>query len=131
MVFDRLPARRAGIDTYQQPVVYMRSDCHVCRAEGFEAQTQVEVIANGRHLLAILNHVSADWLQREEIALSDAAWAMLGAVEREMVEVRHPPLLDSLAHLRAKVHGGRFDYVALRALMEDVSHGRLADIHLA
>ena len=75
--FDRLPVRRAGIDTYQQPVVYMRSDCHVCRAEGFEAQTQVEVIDNGRHLLAILHHVSSDWLARDEIALSDVAWTTL------------------------------------------------------
>ena len=47
-----LYARRAGIDTYQQPVVYMRADCHVCRAEGFEAQAQVELVARGRHVLA-------------------------------------------------------------------------------
>ena len=57
MSVNRLLARRAGIDTYQQPVVYMRSDCHVCRAEGFQSQEQVEVISNGRHLLAILHHV--------------------------------------------------------------------------
>ena len=58
----RLLARRARIDTYQQPVVYMRSDCAVCRAEGFEAQAQVEVAANGREVLAILHRVEADWL---------------------------------------------------------------------
>jgi len=127
----RLSARRAGIDTYQQPVVYLRSDCPVCRAEGFEAQAQVEVVAGGRHLLAILHHVGADWLRRDEIALSEAAWAMLGAGEGEAVQVRHPAVLDSLAHLRAKVHGSRFSAAALRALMDDVSHGRLADIHLA
>lgn len=131
MTFDRLPARRAGIDTYQQPVAYLRSDCPVCLAEGFEAQTQVEVIANGRHVLAILNHVSSDWLRRDEIALSEAAWTMLGAAAGEEVQLRHPPLLDSLAHLRAKVHGTRLGYPALRALLEDVSHGRLSDIHLA
>jgi thymidine phosphorylase len=131
MAFDHLPARRAGIDTYQQPVVYMRSDCPVCRAEGFEAQAQVELIAHGRHVLAILNHVTSGWLGRDEIALSEAAWALLGASEGEAVEVRHPPLLESLAHLRAKVHGARLGYPALRALMEDVSHGRVSDIHLA
>jgi len=131
MAFERLPVRRAGIDTYQQPVVYMRSDCPVCRAEGFEAQAQVELIGRGRHVLAILNHVTSDWLRRDEIALSEAAWAMLGADEGEEVEVRHPPLLESLAHLRAKVHGARLAYPALRALMEDVSHGRVSDIHLA
>jgi thymidine phosphorylase len=131
MTFDRLPVRRAGIDTYQQPIVYMRSDCHVCRAEGFEAQAQVEVIDNGRHLLAILHHVSSDWLARDEIALSDVAWTTLGAKDGDLVEVRHPPVLESVAHLRGKVHGQSFTYEALRALMDDVSHGRVADIHLA
>lgn len=131
MSFERLRARRAGIDTYQQPVVYMRGDCPVCRAEGFEAQAQVEVIANGRHLLAILHHVSSDWLGGDEIALSEVAWTLLGAAAGDEVEVRHPPVLASLAHLRAKVHGGRLGYSALRELMEDVSRGRLADIHLA
>ena len=38
VAFDRLPARRAGIDTYQQPVAYLRADSAVCLAEGFEAQ---------------------------------------------------------------------------------------------
>jgi len=128
---NRLLARRAGIDTYQQSVVYMRSDCAVCRAEGFQSQAQVEVIANGRHLFAILHQVTSDWLRNDEIALSEAAWNLMGATEGEELVVRHPPLLDSLAHLRSKVHGATLDYAALRALMEDVSHGRLSDIHLA
>ena len=55
----------------------MRSDCAVCRAEGFEAQAQVEVSANGREALAILHRVEADWLGCEEVALSDAAWNLL------------------------------------------------------
>jgi thymidine phosphorylase len=126
-----LVARRALIDTYQQPVAYMRSDCDVCRAEGFEAQAQVELIANGRHLLAILHRVDDGWLHHNQIALSEAAWQMLQPQEGDEVVVRHPPVLDSLAHLRAKVHGGRLDYTGLRALMEDVSHSRLSDIHLA
>jgi len=128
---NRLLARRAGIDTYQQSVVYMRSDCAVCRAEGFQSQAQVEVIANGRHLFAILHQVNGDWLRNDEIALSEAAWNLMGATEGEELVVRHPPILGSLAHLRSKVHGGRLDYAPLRALMEDVSHGRLPDIHLA
>lgn len=127
----RLRAHRAGIDTYQQPVVYMRADCDVCRAEGFEAQAQVELVSRGRHLLAILHRVNDGWLHRDQIAMSEAAWQLLGASDGDEVEVRHPPLLDSLRHLRTKVHGGRLDYPGLRALMEDVSHSRLSDIHLA
>ncbi|TAL22779.1 MAG: thymidine phosphorylase family protein [Aquabacterium sp.] len=127
----RLRARRAAIDTYQQHVIYMRTDCHVCRAEGFEAQAQVELVARGRHVLGILHRVADGWLQPGEVALSDAAWLALQVREHEEVVVRHPPVLDSLAHLRAKVHGARLDYTAMRALMEDVARGRLSDIHLA
>lgn len=127
----RLIAKRAGIDTYQQPVVYMRSDCHVCRSEGFEAQAQVELIANGRHLLAILHRVDDGWLHHNQIALSEAAWQMLSPADGDEVLVRHPPVLASLAHLRTKVYGGKLGYAAMRALMEDVSHSRLSDIHLA
>ncbi|HSN32236.1 MAG TPA: thymidine phosphorylase family protein, partial [Ideonella sp.] len=127
----RLVARRAAIDTYQQPVIYMRSDCPVCRAEGFEAQAQIEVAANGRHVLAILHRVEADWLGHDEAALSDAAWALLGLSGGEPITVRHAPPIESLAFLRAKVYGRELSYDQLRALIEDVSRGHLSDLHLA
>ena len=127
----RLRARRALIDTYQQPVVYMRSDCAVCRAEGFEAQAQVEVTANGRKVLAILHRVDAGWLERDEVALSEAAWALLALHGGEEVTVRHAPQLESLQFVRAKVYGRKLDYASMRSLIDDVSHGRVSDLHLA
>lgn len=126
-----LVARQARIDTYQQPVVYMRGDCAVCRAEGFEAQAQVEVTANGREVLAILHRVEADWLGPEEVALSDAAWTMLGLQGGEPVVVRHAKPLESLTFLRAKVYGRKLDYASMRALIDDVGNGRMSDLHLA
>ena len=127
----RLRARRALIDTYQQPVVYMRSDCDVCRAEGFEAQAQVEVAANGRQVPAILHRVDAGWLEHDEAALSEAAWNLLALRGGEDVVVRHAPQLDSLKFLRAKVYGRRLDYPSMRSLIDDVSRGRVSDLHLA
>jgi hypothetical protein len=38
-----LRARPLGIDTYQEPVVYMRWDCAVCRSEGFASQSRVRL----------------------------------------------------------------------------------------
>jgi thymidine phosphorylase len=128
---ERLRARRALIDTYQQAVVYMRSDCAVCRAEGFESQAQVEVVAGGHALPAILHRVEAGWLGDDEAALSDAAWELLDLREGDELVVRHAPPVDSLRFLRAKVYGSRLDDDAMHALMEDVSRGRLSDLHLA
>jgi thymidine phosphorylase len=127
----RLRARRALIDTYQQPVVYMRSDCDVCRAEGFEAQQQVDVVANGRQVPAIVHRVDAGWLEHEEAALSETAWELLGLRGGEDVVVRHATPLESLGFLRAKVHGRRLDYPSMRALIGDVSRGCVSDLHLA
>jgi len=127
----RLFARRAWIDTYQQPVVYMHRDCAVCRAEGFEAQAQVEVVANGHEVLAILHRVEADWIGADEVALSDAAWNLLELQGGEAVIVRHAAPLESLKFLRAKVYGRKLDYASMRALIDDVGHGRVSDLHLA
>ena len=38
-----LVLKRMGIDTHEEPIVYMRSDCHVCRSEGFSAHSRVTV----------------------------------------------------------------------------------------
>ena len=126
-----LRARRALIDTYQQPVVYMRSDCAVCLAEGFEAQAQVEVVFDGRQVPATLHRVDAGWLSHDEAALSEAAWNLLGLQGGEALQVRHAQPLESLKFLRAKVYGRKLDYPSMRALIEDVGHGRLSDLHLA
>ena len=52
-----LRVRRMGIDTYQEPVVYMRADCHICKSEGFEAQSQVMIDCEKRDIFATLNVV--------------------------------------------------------------------------
>lgn len=127
----RLRARRALIDTFQQAVVYMRSDCAVCRAEGFQAQSQLEIEARGRRVPAILHRVDGHWLGHQEIALSEAAWVLLDVQEGEEVQVRHASPLESLSHLRAKVYGEKLDYASARALVDDMSRGLMSDLHLA
>ena len=55
-----LRVRRLGIDTYQEPVVYMRSDCTVCRSEGFASQSRVRVATSSAAIVATLNVVAGD-----------------------------------------------------------------------
>jgi thymidine phosphorylase len=62
----RLVLRRLGIDTYQEHIVYMRSDCHVCRSEGFEARSRVRVSTEDNSLLATLNVIKSDLLGTNE-----------------------------------------------------------------
>src|SRR3546814_13573091 len=72
----RLRVTRAGIDTYQQPVVYMHRDCEVCRSEGFAALTRVRLDVGARTLVATLNVVVDARLGLAEVALAGAAWKL-------------------------------------------------------
>lgn len=127
----RLHLRRLGIDTYQEPVLYMHRDCPVCHSEGFEAQSRVEVAVNGRRLIATLNVVHGDFLRPDEAGLSEAAWRLLDAKEGDEALLHHPAPLESLGHVRAKVYGRRLTDAAIHAVIQDVAHGRYSDLQLA
>ena len=126
-----LRLRRLGIDTHQEAVVYMRKDCDVCRSEGLESLSQVQLTHNGRTLTATLHHVTSDILGHNDAALSDAAWASLGASEGDAVSVRHAPPLESFGYVRAKTFGKHLDGGAFRDVIADVAVQRYADVHLA
>jgi hypothetical protein len=81
LAHDALRIRRLGIDTYQEPVLYMRGDCPVCLSEEFEAQSRAEVTVGERSIVATLNVVDAAILSESEAGLSEAAWRMLGLVQ--------------------------------------------------
>ena len=96
---------RAGIDTYQQPVVYMHRDCEVCRSEGFAALTRVQVRSGGRELVATLNVVTGDWLAVDVAALSEAAWSALDPGVDALANFAHPE--PPAEHLGAQCRCGR------------------------
>ena len=126
-----LRARRLGIDTYQRPVVYMRGDCHICRAEGFEAQSQIAVHAGTRSIIATLEPVYGELLAPEEAGLSEPAFRLLGAEEGTALGFRRAPPIDSLQFVRAKIYGHRLADSEWRSIIGDVAAGRYSDLHLA
>lgn len=123
--------RRMGIDTYQTPVIYMRRACAVCRAEGFEAQSRIEVRCNGRRTVATLNVVTDGLLGEDEAGLSEAAWRMLDAREGDTAALRHPPQLESLRAVRAKTYGLALSEADARAIVDDIASGSYSDLELA
>jgi len=126
-----LRLRRLGIDTHQEPVIYMRSDCHVCRAEGFTAHARVQVMNGGHSIVATLNQIKSDLLKDGEASLSEAGWRLLGAREGDPIAVSHPSPVSSLGRLRAKVYGQRFKDNELAEIVRDVVAGRYTDIELS
>lgn len=126
-----LKARRLGLHTQHQAVVVMRTDCHVCRAEGLAARSQVLLTLGDRHIQATLFQIDGNLLGHGEVALSEAAWSLLGVTEGEQVYVSHPPSLDSLSSVRSRIHGHRLDEESLTSIVRDVVAGRYTDVHLA
>ena len=127
----RLPVRRAGIDTYRQPVLYLHQGCLVCRAEGFAALTRVRVKCGDREIVAILNVVTGDWLSEDEAALSEAAWQALSPGPGALAEFAHAEPPESTGAVRAKVFGARLGEADFSAVLQDVLAARLSDIELA
>ena len=127
-----LHARRMRIDTHDQPVAYMRSDCRVCRSEGFDAHSRVQIdAANGQRVVAILEVILDGIIGHGDAGLSEAAWHRLGVAEGDLLRFSHPEPVPSLQHVRAKIYGHRFDDAALRAVVGDVAAGRYTDVDLA
>lgn len=123
--------RRMGIDTYQAPVVYLARGSSVCRAEGFEAQSRVEVSRDGRRVVATVNVTTDGRLADDEAGLSDAAWRLLQANEGDTAQLRHPPLLESLGAVRGKAYGRRLAAREIAAIVADIAAGNYSDLELA
>ena len=71
-------ARRFGLDTQYEAIVFMHKDCHVCRSEGFAAHTRVLLCNGERQVIATLYQVTSELIAHNEAALSGAVtvrWA--------------------------------------------------------
>jgi thymidine phosphorylase len=126
-----LRARRLGIHTQHEAVVFMRTDCHVCRSEGLSANSRVLLSANGRDIIATLYQVSSDILEIDEAGLSETAWEHLQADDGTAVFVRHPDHVPSFGRVRARIFGARLDDGDFAAILGDISADRYSDVELS
>jgi thymidine phosphorylase len=126
-----LRARRMGIDTYQERVAYMRSDCEVWTSEGFAARARIELRCGEKCVVVTLNVVHFSLLGGDEIGLSEAAWSALGEAEGVAVQLFHPAPLQSFSAVRGKIFGRPLSNEAAIAIVDDVCAGRYSEIEMA
>jgi thymidine phosphorylase len=126
-----LRARRLGVDTQFEAVVFMHKDCPICRSEGFTAHNRLLLRAGERHVIATLYHVATDLVAHDEAALSESAWNRLDLKDGDTVAISHPDPLESLSHVRSRIYGNGLSEDALMAIIADVVDGKYSDIHLS
>jgi len=126
-----LRLKRIAIDTHHQSIAFLRRDCHVCRAEGFNSQSRIQLTLNDIEAIATLDIVGDEWLEEGEIGVSEFTWKLLNATEGDVADITHPQPLESLTHVRAKIFRHTLDYTAFRSIISDIVAGRFSDIQLA
>lgn len=128
---NRLSLKWLGIDTYKEPVIYMRKECNICKSEGFEVHTRIRVSLGSKTILATVNHIDDGLLGHHQASLSKYAWKLLNANEGDVVELSHAKPLLSLSHVRSKVYGHTLKFTETKQIIEDIAHGNYSDIHVA
>jgi thymidine phosphorylase len=126
-----LRARRLGILTVDEPVVFMRTDCHVCRSEGLSSRSRVLLGSGNKTVVATLYQVSSDLLAVNEAGLSEAAWEMLDVLEGDPIAVSHPEPTTSFSHVRSRIFGNRLSATQFREVLDDVAARRYSSVETA
>ncbi|MBS3798206.1 thymidine phosphorylase family protein [Pseudoalteromonas sp. BDTF-M6] len=126
-----LKAYAMGIDTHQEPIVYMRQDCLICHSEGFSSNARVLLETNNKELIATLNVVRNEKLAPDQIGLSDIAMAQLDTFAGQHLTISHAPVVSSLGFVRKKILGLELDKKEITQIIEDISKHRYTDIEIA
>ena len=127
----QLRARRLGIDTHSENVVFLRKDSTVCRSEGLASHNRILLSSGTRHAIATLYQVENGLLSRAEAGLSDVTWRLLGLKEGDTLQVRHAPPVESLGLVRGRIFGHPLDEPAFRQIMADIVAGRYSAIEIS
>src|SRR5688572_16516303 len=123
--------KRLGIDTYQEPVIYLAADSPVCQSEGWQAEARILLMHNGSSLVATLNVTTDALVGPDEAGLSEAAWQLLRASEGDLVRLAHAPPLASMSHVRARAYHEHLDAAQIAAIVRDITAGSYSAIELA
>lgn len=127
-----LKLRRVAIDTPRENVVFLSRECPVYRAEKFQGLAKIEISANGRSVLAVLNICDdARVLRPNEIGLSEQAFRQLGLPEGSDVSVAQAGPPASREAIRAKVTGERLGYAEFESVIRDIVANRYSKMEIA
>ncbi len=129
---ETLTLRRVAIDTYRENVAYLHRDCAVYRAEGFQALSKLEISADSRRILAVLNVVDDPRLvTTTELGLSEQAFDQLGLEPGSRVTIAHAAPPVSMNAVQRKIAGERLSEVDFLQICRDIAQSRYSKMEMA
>ncbi len=129
--FNKLQLIKLGIDTLHEFIIFMRSDCLICKSEGFESLTQVIVTLGNHSIVATVNQVNSDILKKNQASLSESAWIRLGANPGDYISISHLPPVISVSYVRSKIYGHTLNSMEIKDIVSDIVAGKYSNIHLS
>jgi len=126
-----LKVKSLGIDTYSENIIFMRSDCHICRSEGFTALTRVIVHHGEKMIIATLNVVHSELLLDNEAGLSDIGFERLDVQEGDLIAISHLRPIESLSDVRAKIYHNKINEKAYHEIVSDITDGLYSSIEIS
>ena len=127
-----LKLRRVGIDSPHENVVFLSRHCTAYRPEEFQALEKIEVSAQGRRVLAILNIVDKPAIVGDgEAGLGERAFRYFGLPEGTPVELAQATPPQSLEAIRRKIRGHTLDAGEIDAVVRDIAANRYSKTEIA
>ena len=120
--------KRIGIDTHRESIAFLDDDDLTNHALGLHSMDRIEVSANGRRILAVLNIVEGSVVPRGTLGLSNVAFEKLGASDGTLVEVTPAEPPASVDALRLKMAGSELSPLQLREIVDDIVQSRYSKV---
>ncbi len=127
-----LKLKRIAIDTYPENVALLSRNCAHYRAEDFQALRKLEVVSDGKRLLAnLIISDDADLVGPDELGLGEQAFRRLGLPEGDLVRISQAAQPQSLEAIRAKINGHTLSKSEIEAIIADITSHRYSPMEIA
>ena len=127
-----LQLKKIGIDTYRENVAFLARDCEFYRPEEYQAFKKIEVISDGKRILATLMIVDDPAIiASDQLGLSEQAFKRMRLPIGAPVTIAPAEPPHSLDYLRQKISGNILDRKQIEEIITDIAAYRYSEMEIA
>ncbi len=126
----KIKARRLGIDTHSEAIVFLHRESDICRSEGLAGHNRVQLHVRDRSIVATLFQVTDDLIADDEAGLTDAAWTHLDLRDGDEISIAHAAPIESMSLVRSRIYGRELEAVDFGAIIRDIVDGQYSNLDI-